>query len=53
MRAGVSNDATIIELYVDNLTDKRAEISNTFIFDRERIMIVRPRTLGLRIKYNF
>jgi outer membrane receptor protein involved in Fe transport len=53
MRAGISSDASIIELYVDNLTDKRAEISNTFVFDRERIMIVRPRTVGLRIKYNF
>ena len=53
MRAGISSDASIIELYVDNLTDKRAEISNTFVFDRERIMIVRPRTIGLRIKYNF
>ena len=53
MRAGLSNDTSIIELYVDNLTDKRAEISNTFVFDRERIMIVMPRTFGLSIKYNF
>ena len=53
MRAGLSNDTSIIELYVDNLTDKRAEISNTFVFDRERVMIVRPRTLGFRLKYNF
>lgn len=53
MRAGISNDNWIAEVYIDNLTDKRAEISNTFIFDRERVMIVRPRTLGLRLKYNF
>ena len=53
VRAGISNDSWIAELYIDNLTDKRAEISNTFIFDRERVMIVRPRTLGLRLKYNF
>ena len=53
MRAGVSNDNWVAEVYIDNLTDKRAEISNTFVFDRERIMIVRPRTLGLRLKYNF
>jgi outer membrane receptor protein involved in Fe transport len=52
-RAGVSNDSWVAEMYIDNLTDKRAEISNTFIFDRERVMIVRPRTLGLRLKYNF
>jgi iron complex outermembrane receptor protein len=52
-RAGVSNDSWVAEMYIDNLTDKRAEISNTFIFDRERVMIVRPRTMGLRLKYNF
>jgi len=52
-RAGVSNDNWVAEFFIDNLTDKRAEISNTFIFDRERISIVRPRTLGFRYKYNF
>ena len=53
MRAGISNDDWIAEVYIDNLSDERAEISNTFIFDRERVMIVRPRTLGFRVKYNF
>jgi hypothetical protein len=53
MRAGVSNDDWIAEVYIDNLSDERAEISNTFVFDRERVMIVRPRTLGFRVKYNF
>jgi hypothetical protein len=53
MRTGVSNDDWIAEVYIDNLSDERAEISNTFVFDRERVMIVRPRTLGFRVKYNF
>jgi outer membrane receptor protein involved in Fe transport len=53
MRAGISNDDWIAEVYIDNLSDERAEISNTFVFDRERVMIVRPRTLGFRVKYNF
>ena len=53
MRAGISDDNWVAEVYIDNLSDERAEISNTFVFDRERVMIVRPRTLGLRLKYNF
>jgi len=53
LRAGVSNDVWTAEVYIDNLTNKRAEVSNTFIFDRERISIVKPRTIGLRYKRNF
>ena len=33
----MSNDDWTAELYIDNVTDKRAEISNTFIFDRQRV----------------
>ena len=53
VRAGVSNDAWVAEVYIDNLSNERAEISNTFIFDRERISVVRPRTLGFRYKKSF
>ena len=53
VRTGISNDAWTAEFYIDNLTNRRAEISNTFIFDRERVMVVRPRTLGLRYKRSF
>ncbi len=53
IRTGVSNDDWTAEVYIDNLTNKRAKISNTFIFDRERISIVKPRTIGLRYKRNF
>ena len=53
LRAGVSNDEWMAELYLDNVTDKRADISNTFIFDRERVGIVKPRTLGIRYKKSF
>jgi len=51
--AGVSNDDWNAELYVDNLTDKRAEVSGNFNYDRERITVNRPRTLGVRFSYNF
>jgi hypothetical protein len=41
VRAGVSNDDWTAEVYIDNLTDKRADISNTFIFDRQRCCLVK------------
>lgn len=52
-RYGVGNDDWSAELYVDNVTDKRAQISNTFVFDRQRVAVIKPRTLGLRYKRNF
>ena len=53
LRAGISNDELTAELYVDNVTDERAEISNTFVFDRQRITYIRPTTIGIRVKKNF
>ena len=53
LRTGISNNKWTAEVYLDNAFDKRAEISNTFIFDRERISIVKPRTLGFRYKRSF
>jgi hypothetical protein len=53
IRAGTSNEDWSAELYIDNVTDERAEISNTFVFDRERVSYIRPLTVGLRYKQNF
>ena len=53
IRYGMSNDDWSAELYIDNVTDQRAEISNTFVFDRQRVSIIKPRTLGLRYKRSF
>ena len=53
VRAGVSNDSWIAEIYIDNITDERAEISNNFVFDRQRVAVIRPTTIGLRYKLNF
>ena len=52
-RAGVDSDSWVAEMYIDNLTDERAEISNTFVFDRQRIAVVRPMTVGLRYRLKF
>ena len=53
VRAGISNDDWTAEMYVDNVTDERAEISNTFVFDRQRLAVNRPTTIGLRVKKSF
>lgn len=51
--AGVTNDTWSAELYVDNLTDERAELSNNFVNDRFRVSYARPRTAGVRFTYNY
>jgi len=53
VRFGISNDGMTAELYIDNVTDERAAISNTFVFDRERVSYIRPTTVGIRYKKNF
>ena len=54
IRAGIdSEDGWTAEMYVDNVTDERAELSNTFVFDRQRVAVIRPMTVGLRYKLKF
>ena len=51
--AGISTDMWTAELYAENLTDERAEVSGNAIFNRARVTVARPRTMGLRFSYNF
>jgi len=51
--AGVSDEQWTAELYVDNLTDERAQVSGNFNYDRQRISVSRPLTGGFRLSYNF
>ncbi|MCX2980604.1 TonB-dependent receptor [Halieaceae bacterium IMCC14734] len=51
--AGLSDDQWTAELYVENLTDERAEISGNAIFNVSRVTVARPRTIGLRFAYDF
>jgi len=53
IRVGMSNDNMTAELYIDNVNDERAAISNTFVFDRQRVSYIRPTTVGIRYKKNF
>ena len=51
--AGLLSELWSSELYVNNLTDRRAQVSNNFVFDVQRVTYAQPRTFGLRLKYNF
>ena len=53
LTAGVTSDNWSAELYMENLTDERAEISGNATFNRDRITVVRPRTAGVRLSYDF
>lgn len=50
---GLTSDGWSIEAFVNNLTDERAQLSNNFVYDRERVTIARPRTWGLRARIQY
>ena len=51
--AGVSKDSWGAELYINNLTDERAEVSRNFVFDRTSVTYAQPLTVGVRANFNF
>lgn len=51
--AGVSTDKWSAELYVNNFTDERAEVSRNFVFDVQSVTYAQPRTLGVRMSFDF
>ena len=53
LTTGISDDQWTAEVFVENLADERAEISGNAIFNRSRVTVARPRTLGLRFAYTF
>jgi iron complex outermembrane receptor protein len=50
---GLASDTWSADLYVTNLTDERAEVARNFVFDRRAVTYVQPRTIGLRLGFNF
>jgi outer membrane receptor protein involved in Fe transport len=50
---GVTADQWSAELFASNLTNEYAELSNSFQFDRNRVTPMRPRTIGVRVGYDF
>ncbi len=53
LSAGVASESWSVELFVDNVTDERAELARDYINDRARVVYARPRTTGLRLIYDF
>ncbi|RMB02877.1 TonB-dependent receptor [Eilatimonas milleporae] len=51
--AGVRRDAWSVDLFLENITDTRGELANNFVFDRERVTVIRPFTAGLRLSYRY
>ncbi|MBX7513546.1 TonB-dependent receptor [Qipengyuania sp. GH38] len=41
------------EIFADNLGDERAQISGNYVNDRPRISTNRPRTIGLRVSFDY
>lgn len=50
---GVTGDNWGAELFASNLTNEYAELSGSFVYDRERITPMRPRTIGIRVSYDY
>ncbi|MEO0467159.1 MAG: TonB-dependent receptor [Pseudomonadota bacterium] len=50
---GVTSDNWSAELFASNLTNEYAQLSGNKTFDRERVTPMRPRTIGVRVGYDF
>lgn len=53
LTAGVAKDMWSFEVFGENLTDERAELSGDFYYDRARITTNRPLTVGARISFTY
>ncbi|MEL6359625.1 MAG: TonB-dependent receptor [Pseudomonadota bacterium] len=49
LSAGVTAERWTAEVFAENLGDTYGTLANNFINDRERITVLRPRTIGVRI----
>ncbi|AKQ41040.1 TonB-denpendent receptor [Aurantiacibacter atlanticus] len=53
LSAGVTSDQWTFEVFGENLSDERAQISGNFVNDRARISTNRPLTAGLRVSFDY
>ena len=51
--AGVRADTWNAELFINNLTDERAEVARNFVFDRTQVTYAQPMTFGVRASFYF
>lgn len=53
LAAGVAKDNWTFEVFGDNLTNKKAQTSGDFYYDRPRVVVNRPLTVGMRVSFNY
>ena len=53
LTAGVASETWSAELFINNLTDERAEVARNFVFDTPTVTYVQPRTIGVRLSIDF
>ena len=53
LTAGVATDRWAVTIYANNLTDERAEVSRSFVFDTQHVTYAQPRTYGVRASVSF
>lgn len=53
MATGITRDRWGVELFAQNLTDERAEVSNNFVNDVNRVTVIRPLTVGVRMNFRY
>ncbi len=51
--AGVRAGTWDAELFINNLTDERAEVARNFVFDRTQVTYAQPLTFGVRASFYF
>lgn len=51
--AGVRAESWNAELFINNVTDERAEVARNFVFDRTQVTYAQPMTIGVRAGFNF
>ena len=51
--AGLTGDWWSAELFINNLTDERAEVARDFVFDTTRVTYAQPLTVGVRATFEF
>ncbi len=53
LTAGVATDRWSAEIFGENLNNTYGELANNFVFDRERVLVIRPRTVGVRVSVRY
>ena len=53
LTAGVSADKWMVEAFANNITDEQVAQGANYVFDRERIALAPPTTVGVRVSFDF